>query len=95
LAADLVRRRVAVLYVLGSISAVLAAKAATMTIPIVFGTGADPVQADLVPRLNRPGANVTGITSMNSELAGKRLALLRELLPKAARFAPCWSIRAM
>jgi putative ABC transport system substrate-binding protein len=87
LAADLVRRRAVVLVAPSDNVAARAAKATTATIPIVFGTAADPVQVGLVESLNRPGANVTGVTSMNLELAGKRLGLLRELLPQATRFA--------
>jgi putative tryptophan/tyrosine transport system substrate-binding protein len=85
LAADLVRRRVAVI-VAGGTEAALAAKAATTTIPIVFFTGGDPVALGLVASLNRPGANLTGSASLAGELAPKQLQLLRELTPNAARF---------
>jgi ABC-type uncharacterized transport system substrate-binding protein len=86
LAADLVRRRVAVIAT-GTASTALAAQAATKNIPIVFTAAADPVRIGLVASLNRPGANVTGVNSMSGELGAKRLGLLHELLPGAARFA--------
>jgi putative ABC transport system substrate-binding protein len=86
LAAELVRLQVNVI-VTGGGEAARAAKQATTTIPIVMGSGADPVQLGLVASLGQPGGNVTGVTSLSSELISKRLQLLRELLPKVSRVA--------
>jgi putative tryptophan/tyrosine transport system substrate-binding protein len=87
LAAELVRRRVAVIVTQSTSPAALAAKAATQTIPVVFRIGADPVGAGLVTNLARPDANVTGFTSLTNQLTAKRLELLRELLPATKSIA--------
>jgi putative tryptophan/tyrosine transport system substrate-binding protein len=83
LTADLVRRQVAAIVATGSSAPALAAKAATTTVPIVFVTGGDPVQEGLVDSLNRPGGNVTGVFILLNAMDGKRLGLLREMVPTA------------
>jgi len=87
LAANLVDRQVSVIATFGGIPGARAAKAATTTIPIVFWIGADPVAFGLVASLNRPGGNLTGVTSLGDELAPKRIELIRELIPTATVIA--------
>ena len=87
LAADLVRRQAAVIAATGNLGTVLAAKEAAATTPIVFNVGIDPVKAGLVAALNKPGGNITGITSVNTQLGSKHVGLMHELLPNATRFA--------
>jgi putative ABC transport system substrate-binding protein len=87
LAADLIRRGVAVIAAASGGGTAPVVKGLTTTIPIVFSTGTDPVQTGLVRSLNQPGGNVTGVANMASEIGGRQLGLLHELLPGARRFA--------
>jgi putative ABC transport system substrate-binding protein len=87
LAADLVRRKVALIAAISGTPAALAAKAATTAIPIVFAIGGDPIAPGLVPNLSRPGGNITGVSFYSSPVATKRLDLARELVAKGARIA--------
>jgi len=87
LAAELVRRQVTVLVTTGGSVTARTAKAATSTIPIVFGVGIDPIKLGVVASLSRPGGNASGVYFLTNELEGKRLGLLRELVPKAAVIA--------
>src|SRR5262249_1648988 len=94
LTAELVARRVAVLAAVGGDASAAAAKQATSVIPIVFGIGADPVQAGLVKSLNRPGGNATGYTLLTNDLETKRFGLLRELVPGTPRAGVLFGGRA-
>jgi putative tryptophan/tyrosine transport system substrate-binding protein len=87
LAADLVGRQVSLILAAGRPDSALAAKSVTTSVPIVFSNAADPVQLGLVASLNRPGGNVTGVTTVSAELEAKRLGLLRELVPAATSIA--------
>jgi putative tryptophan/tyrosine transport system substrate-binding protein len=87
LATELVRLRAIVIVAPASEAAIRAAQAATTTIPVVFGVGGDPVEAGFVTSLGRPAANLTGFSELNTDTVSKRLEILRELTPRAARFA--------
>src|SRR5947209_16658890 len=87
MAADLMARKVTVLAALGGIPAAQAAKAATISTPVVFEGGFDPVEIGLVATLSRPGGNVSGVTNLGVELGPKRLEVMHELLPAAKVFA--------
>src|SRR5262249_56468198 len=85
-AAELVSRRVALIFALGALAPILAAKRATSTIPIVFSYGGDPVKGGVVASLNRPGGNLTGMITLTSGLLGQRLKMLLTMIPRARKF---------
>jgi putative tryptophan/tyrosine transport system substrate-binding protein len=91
LAADLVRQKVRVIATVGSGLAAQVAKEATNTIPVVFGSGLDPIKQGIVASLNRPGGKVTGVISLANELYGKQLGILHELMPPALHFTLAFS----
>ena len=95
LASDLARKPVSVIVATGGLTSAMAAKAATMTIPIVFNVADDPVRFGLVPSLSRPGGNLTGVNFFAGELAAKRFEILRELVPGAVRVAVLLNPNAM
>src|SRR5262249_39329921 len=92
LAADLVARRVNAIAAVGGLPSPVAAKAATTTIPIVFTTGVDPVAYGLVGSLNRPGGNLTGVTSLTNDLGPKKLEMLHEAVPAAKTIAALFGL---
>jgi putative ABC transport system substrate-binding protein len=91
LAAELVRRKVDVIFAAGGTEAILAAKGATATLPIVMAIVADPIRSGIVDGLARPGGNITGLSNLSLGLNGKRLELLKELLPKVSKVAILWN----